>query len=95
MSDTRTYTYKLPDGPIVFRFNVPSEPVYDRFENLRRSDESKARAFLVKACIASHSGVELDAIFEKHPAVKHALALICQKEAGAMLEFVEGEVPPS
>lgn len=92
----KTYTYILPDGPQVFRFVTPSEAVYDRFEDERaRGSLSAARSNLVKSCVRSHTGIQLDAIFEQYPAVKHGLALAIQKEAGAMLDIVEGEAPAS
>lgn len=91
----KTYTYALPEGRQVFRFVAPSEVVYDRFEDERVRSVSAARGNLVKSCVRSHTGVQLDAIFEQYPAVKHGLSMAIQKEAGAMLEIIEGEVPAS
>lgn len=91
----KTKTCMTPEGPIVFRYEVPSEMLYDRYENENRRDTSNARTNLVKACVHSHTGAELDAIFEKYPAVKHALALSMCLDCGAGFEFLEGEVLPS
>lgn len=89
-------TYRLPEGDIVFSYVYPiPEVVYDRYEDDRARGLSSARGAMVKAVIRSHTGVQLDAIFERHPAVKHGLAIIIQKDAGAMADIVEGEVSAS
>lgn len=89
--ELKSYTYKLPTGDVVFKFVHPSEVVYDKYENERQRDLSGARGALVKAVVKSHTGVQLDSIFEQYPAVKHGLALAIQREAGAMFEILEGE----
>lgn len=96
-SDLKVYTYKFPPpmGNVVFKFTRATETVYDKFENDRVRDLSGARSFLVKACVKSHTGVQLDEIFERYPAAKHGLALAIQMDAGAGLEIVEGEVSAS
>ena len=91
----KTYTYMLPEGPTIFRFAVPSEVVYDKFEDERPRGISAARAAMVKACIRSHTGAQLDAIFEKYPAAKHGLGIAVQTEAGASYDLVAGEVTAS
>lgn len=91
----KSYTFKFEDGPQTISFEIPSVELYDRFENERRQDEAAARTRLVKACVKSHTGVQLDAIFSRYPAVKHALALAILKESGGYLEMIEGEALPS
>lgn len=95
MSALKKFTYELPEGPLVIEYEVPSEAVYDRFEDGRKRSESAARTILVKTCVKSHSGVELDALFARYPAVKHGISMVLLKAAGAMLEFNEGEPGPS
>lgn len=92
MPELVTYTIGTPGGATVVRFAPASEAIYDRFENDRKRDESAARTMLIKACVKSHNGADLDILFERYPAVKAALAVAIMKEAGGFLEFVEGEV---
>lgn len=92
MSKLVSYTLNSPDGSIVIRFAPADEATYDRFENARARDESAARTMLVKTCVKSHNGAQLDELFERYPVVKHLLALAIMKEAGAALTIIEGEV---
>lgn len=87
--------YSLPEGPVEFEYEVPSEAIYDRFEDSRKRGESAARTVLVKSCVKSHTGAQLDDYFARLPAVKHGLTMLILQAAGAMLEVNEGEAKPS
>lgn len=95
MPELVTYTIGTPGGATVVRFAPATEAIYDRYENDRRRDESGARTMLIKACVRSHTGSELDALFERYPAIKTGIATAILKQAGGFLDFVEGEVPAS
>lgn len=85
---------KIRIGEFAFTFNPPSEEQYDRFIDSvagNRGNTAAAHTQLVKDCVTSPTGQELDAIFEKKPAVKHALAGKLKAEAGAFLEVEEGK----
>lgn len=98
MADLKKYVYKLPKGEnLVFEFVPASEDVYDKFvdDQMRGGSLSAARSKLVKACVRSHTGAQLDEIFESLPAVKHGMAMAVLTEAGATLEWEEGEADAS
>lgn len=94
-STTRSLTFTFPDRKEVVRYEHPSEAIFDRFVDTQQSSVSAARTMLVKACVKSHTGAQLDAIFEKYPMVKHSIAQAIVKDAGATIDMVEGEQPAS
>lgn len=89
--------FPLPLGPQTFEVKSPvPEVIFDRYMDTRQAGGiSAANTVLCKGTITSHTGSELDRIFEQYPATKHSLAVAIQRDAGAAYDILEGEAVSS
>lgn len=76
-----------------FELAAPSETIFDRYVDKQSGGASEAAAkhWLVKQCVVSPSGDELDKLFARNPMLKHIIALKLLQLAGGDTRIEEGK----
>lgn len=93
--NNRELTFRDGSNLIRIELRQPSLIEFDRYTDMQRGNKSGAALLLIKQCLVSPTGSELDGMLEARPFIKSRLEATLLAMAGGELEIVEGEVSPS